>query len=88
MKDEILSQIRPFVFHDVAVKVSGMLDQYRSQIEETNERRFAGPSLQDQIDHLTKALAMVAKVPPSAEGAMMAKDISQEAMSAIQANNG
>jgi hypothetical protein len=92
MKDEILSQIRPFVFQDVATKVSGMLDQYRSQIEENHmPHDVSGDAvqlLQDQIDHLTRALVMVTKVPKSTEGAMMARGIAEEAISTIPAADG
>lgn len=92
MKDEILSQIRPFVFQDVAAKVSGMLDQYRSQIEgDRMPREVSGDAvqlLQDQIDHLTKALTMVANVPQSAEGAMMARGIADEAISTLPTADG
>ncbi len=83
MKDEILSQIRPFVFQDVSAKVSVMLDQYRSQIEAAAVQHDAVRLLRDQVDHLTRALVMVTKVSQSAEGAMMARSIADEAMSTI-----
>jgi hypothetical protein len=78
MKEEILSQIRSFVFPDVAKKVSGMLDQYRQSC--TNERC---EMLQDQIEHMMRALQMIAKVPDSTEGATMARGIADEAMSVL-----
>lgn len=87
MKEEILLQIRSFVFPDVASKVSRMLDQYKQTIESSCS---AGPTenersnlFKDQIEHLLHALEMISKVPENAEGATMARGIADEAMSAV-----
>lgn len=85
MKEEILSEIRSYVFMKTLAKVSGMLDQYRTQIEgsvsklrnETEDLEL----LRDQIEHLLKALTMISEVPETAEGATMARGIAAEAMS-------
>ena len=87
MKEEILSEVRPFVFQHILSKVSGMLDQYRSSVEQLvskTQREDEDPDLlRDQIEHLIKALAMIAEVPESSEGATMARSIAQEAISAL-----
>ena len=87
MKEEILSKIRPFVFHDVIAKVSGMLDQYRCEIEKAESDPEPNVSnanlLRDQVEHLMKAMTMIAKVPENSDGAMMAKGIAGEAISAV-----
>jgi hypothetical protein len=64
-----------------------MLDQYRSEIEEGHMSKDTPKDnhrlLEDQIEHLMRALLMVTKVPESIEGAMMAKGIAEEAISTI-----
>jgi hypothetical protein len=76
MKEEILAQIRSFVFPDVCSKVSAMIDQYQ---------REKHALLKDQIEHLTRALSMIKEVPNSAEGAKMARGLAEEAISVISA---
>lgn len=85
MKEEIISAIRPFMFRDVISKVSVMLDQYRSQIESTKSLAESDDSrdLKDQIGHLLKAMTMISKVPANSDGAMMARGIAEEAISAV-----
>lgn len=89
MKEEILAQIRSFVFPDVCTKVSRMLDQYRESIEQSgpvNGHDEKGALLDDQMSHLTRALTMISKVPDSAEGARMARGLAEEAISAISSD--
>ena len=83
MKEEILSEVRPFVFRDVLTKVSGMLDQYRLQLAATHAQSSDGDPmlLRDQVDHLIRALTMISGVPETVEGAMMARGIAEEAIS-------
>ena len=86
MKENILSALRPFMFRDEISKVSVMLDQYRFKIEES--KPTVGPQLddlrllRDQIEHLLKAMTMISKVPNNSDGAMMARGIAEEAISA------
>ena len=87
VKEEILSQIRPFVFGDVCARVSGILDMHQSEISRFDtEISQQGPAhwlMQDRIAYLTKALAMIAKVPATTDGAIAAKGIAEEAISTI-----
>lgn len=87
MKEEIISTISPFMFRDVISKVSVMLDQYRSQIESGKPSTVVDSDnsrdLEDQISHLLKAMTMISKVPANSDGAMMARGIAEEAISAI-----
>ena len=86
MKAEIISTIRPFLFQDMVAKVSVMLDQYQSEIVSgmsVNKNRAGDLSLlEDRIDHLLKAMAMISKVSANLDGAMMARGIAEEAISA------
>lgn len=88
MKAEILSEVRPHVFIHTLVKVSGMLDQYRLEIEDSVrslKTECEDPELlKDQIEHLLKALTMIAAVPESIEGATMARGIATEAVSTLR----
>jgi len=86
MKKEILSALRPFMFQGEVAKVSVMLDQYRVEIESLNSVVEARPDnlriLEDRIDHLLKAMVMISKVTANSDGAMMARGIAEEAISA------
>ena len=86
MKDEILGQIRSFLFPDALAKVSRMLDQYKESIEQSapmNNRDDNRALLDDQFGHLMRALTMISKVPDSAEGAKMARGLAEEAISVM-----
>ena len=91
MKEEILSALRPFMFQGEIAKVSVMLDQYRSRIEaekstaevSTEDSRL----LKDQVEHLLKAITMISKVPANSDGAMMARGIAEEAISATASDD-
>jgi hypothetical protein len=89
LKEEILSALRPFMFRDVIAKVSAMLDQYRSKIEAEKSAGDASIDdsrlLKDQVEHLLKAMTMISKVPANSDGAMMARGIAEEAISATSA---
>jgi len=91
MKKDILSVLRPFMFQSEIAKVSVMLDQYRSDIETDRLAIENGPGnsflFEDQIEHLLKALAMISKVPANSDGAMMARGIAEEAISATSATD-
>jgi len=85
MKEEILSQIRPFVFHNTLAKVSSMLDQYRDETERSVGHVSEDSTLlRDQLDHLIRALTMISQVPETIEGATMAKGIAGEAISTLR----
>jgi hypothetical protein len=83
MKEEILSQIRSFVFPDVQKKISGLLDQYRHNCMAEASDNERTELLRDQIEHLMRALEMISKVPETSEGATMARGIADEAMSVV-----
>jgi hypothetical protein len=91
MRAEILSVIRPFLFQDTVSKVSVMLDQYRSEIESGMATKKDKPGdirlLEDQVDHLLKAMTMILKVSTNSDGAMMARGIAEEAISTTAAND-
>lgn len=82
MKEEILSVIKPHMFRDTVTKVSGMLDQYRMELEKTTSEREA--LLRDQVDHLLRALTMIAEVSETVDGSMMAKGLAKEAISTLR----
>lgn len=86
MKAEILSALRSFMFQGEVAKVSVMLDQYRSEIESSmpvnKNQSDDSRLLEDRVEHLLKAMAMISKVPADSDGAMMARGIAEEAISA------
>jgi hypothetical protein len=88
MKEAILLEVRPFLFPHAISKVSGMLDQYRTQIEKTllDQKTTTKDTelLKDQIKHLLRALSMIAEVPETSAGAIMAKGIAAEAVSTLR----
>jgi hypothetical protein len=91
MKEDILSAIRPFLFRDAVAKVSVMLDQYREKIEAMksiveNQSDNSG-FLEDRIGHLLRAMTMISRVPQNSDGAMMARGIAEEAISATSASD-
>jgi hypothetical protein len=81
MKEEILSEIRSFVFRGTITKVSSMLDQYRAEVERQLSESEA--LLRDQVNHLHRALTMISEVPETIDGATMAKGIAKEALSTL-----
>lgn len=88
MKDEIMDQVRSFLFPHQMAKVSKMLDQYKESIEQsvtTNGHSGQKALLEDQFGHLMRALTMISKVPDSSEGARMARGIAEEAISVMSA---